>query len=466
MMFVGLIAVGTIASVLVVRAVLYDRLDSRIDGDLQQEASELRRLAADIDPSTGRPFGDDVRGVFTAYFERNAPSYGEVVLTFVNGDPFLRSRQVQEYRLDEDPRLTAHWGALEQPERAALETVAGTVEYLALPLQSGEEVLGVFVVTQFREFQQGPFDDAVVATGAVGLAVLLIGSVLAWFVVEGVLRPVRSLAQTAQSISESDLSQRIEVRGRDELAELAKTFNAMLDRLEKAFSGQRRFLDDAGHELRTPITVVRGHLELLEEDPEERAATIALVMDELDRMSRMVDDLLLLAKAERPDFLRPEPVEVATLTEELIAKARSLAARDWTPAEQGEGLVTADRQRLTQAVMQLAANAAAHTTEGDAIALGSAVSGNEVRFWVRDDGPGIAPEDQEAIFERFQRRGGGRRADGAGLGLPIVRAIAEAHGGRVELESAPGAGALFTLIVPVAGPMHGPGSPRAVGGDR
>jgi signal transduction histidine kinase len=102
--------------------------------------------------------------------------------------------------------------------------------------------------------------------------------------------------------------------------------------------------------------------------------------------------------------------------------------------------------------MQLAANAAVHTHEGDAIAFGSAVEAAEARFWVRDEGPGIAPEDQEAIFERFQRRGADRRADGAGLGLPIVRAIAEAHGGRVELESAPGAGALFTVVVPARGP--------------
>ena len=112
------------------------------------------------------------------------------------------------------------------------------------------------------------------------------------------------LADTARSISETDLTRRIPVSGRDEIAELARTFNAMLDRLEAAFATQRAFVSDASHELRTPITIVRGHLELLGDDPQERRETIALVTDELDRMSRFVDDLLLLAKAERDDFLR------------------------------------------------------------------------------------------------------------------------------------------------------------------
>jgi signal transduction histidine kinase len=455
--FVGLLALATVASVLVAREVLYSRLDERIHAELDQEVSELRRLADSVDPSTGRPFGDDVRSLFTAYFERNTPSRGEVLLTFVDGSPFLRSRQVQSYRLDEDRRLIAHWGSIESPERGAMETPAGHVDYVAVPLKTGEDVLGVFVVSQFRDLQQQPFEDAIVATGAVGLAVLLIGSLLAWFVAESVLRPVRSVTQAARGISESDLTKRIEVKGSDELADLAVTFNAMLDRLELAFSGQRRFLDDAGHELRTPITIVRGHLELLDDDPEEREATRALVMDELERMSRMVDDLLLLAKSEQPDFLRLETVEVAGLTEELATKASALAAREWTLERRGSGVIVADRQRLTQALIQLAANAADHTEGSAAIGLGSEVTRGEARFWVRDDGPGIPLQDQEAIFERFQRRTGSGRSSGAGLGLSIVRAIAEAHGGRVKLRSSPGAGAIFTVIVPVEGPPRGRG---------
>ena len=151
-----------------------------------------------------------------------------------------------------------------------------------------------------------------------------------------VLAPLRLLTDTARSITETDLTRRIPVSGHDEIAELARTFNAMLDRLERAFASQRAFVDDASHELRTPITIVRGHLELLGDDPDERRETVALVTDELDRMSRFVDDLLLLARAERDDFLRVGEVELGALTDELLDKAARSARARWQLEARGE----------------------------------------------------------------------------------------------------------------------------------
>ncbi len=229
----------------------------------------------------------------------------------------------------------------------------------------------------------------------------------------------------------------------------------MLDRLESAFAGQRRFLDDAGHELRTPITIVRGHLELMGDDPQERRETLALVTDELERMSRLVDDVLTLAKAEQPDFLDLETVDVETLSREVFAKAAALAERDWQLGAVGRGMIVADRQRLTQALVQLAQNAVQHTAEGDSIALSSSVTEGRARFSVRDWGPGVSAAERERIFERFGR-GTAARREGAGLGLAIVRAIAEAHGGGVELESRPGEGARFTLELPLDPPRGRP----------
>jgi signal transduction histidine kinase len=197
----------------------------------------------------------------------------------------------------------------------------------------------------------------------------------------------------------------------------------------------------------------------LDDDPEERQKTAALVMDELDRMSRMVNDLLVLARAEQPDFLDLEVVDVKALTEEVHAKARALAPRRWEIERVGHGRVVADRQRLTQAIVQLAQNAAGHTAEGDLVAIGSAISDSEVRFWVRDTGPGIRQEEQQRIFERFARGADGRRTEGAGLGLAIVSAIAGAHGGRAEVHSGPGQGATFTIHIPVDQPV-------AEGGER
>jgi signal transduction histidine kinase len=255
-------------------------------------------------------------------------------------------------------------------------------------------------------------------------------------------------------LTRTRLERRIPERGSDEIAQLAATFNDMLDRLERAFSMQRRFLDDAGHELRTPITIVRGHLEFLEEDPEQRQRTVNLLLDELDRMGRIVDDLLLLGQADEPHFLELDLVNVADLTAELETKASALGKRDWRVEATGRGIIVADRHRLTQAIVQLAQNAVQHTQEDAEIALGSAVVPGEARFWVRDSGAGIAPEERERIFERFVRGSNGRRTGGAGLGLAIVRAIATAHEGRVELESAPGSGTTFTIVVPTDQPAR------------
>lgn len=148
--------------------------------------------------------------------------------------------------------------------------------------------------------------------------------------------------------------------GTDDVAQLARTFNTMLDRLEVAFLAQREFVDNAGHELRTPITVIRGHLELMGDDPGEREETRALVLDELARMNRMVDDLLVLAKSERPDFLKLEEVNLTELTVEVVAKARGMADRAWRVDATADAVIVADGQRLTQALMQLVSNAVRH----------------------------------------------------------------------------------------------------------
>jgi signal transduction histidine kinase len=228
----------------------------------------------------------------------------------------------------------------------------------------------------------------------------------------------------------------------------------MLDRLEEAFASQKSFISDAGHELRTPITIIRGHLDVMGDDPEERRETLDLVRDELDRMSRLVNDLLLLAKATRPDFLQPETVDLDDLTRELFAKASALAQRDWRLSAVGTGRIVADRQRVTQAVMNLSQNAVTHTMAGDAVELGSELRNGRVRLWVKDTGPGVPDHEHARIFERFVRLDRAPAGEGAGLGLAITLAVAEAHGGRVELDSHPGVGARFTVIIPTEPPQE------------
>jgi two-component system, OmpR family, sensor kinase len=453
--FIGALALSTIGLVVVTYEVMQVRIDQRIDAELSQEVAELRELADDgRDPDTGRTFAS-VRRIFDVYLRTNVASRNEALITFLAGEPYLRSAQVVPYRLDTDPELVARWATLTEPDRGGVETEAGRVEYLAVPLKAGGETGGVFVAAIFRDrVAAAEADSAIFAAGAVGLGVLLLGSLLAWRLADRVVQPVTALTRMARSISETDLSGRIPVDGRDEVAQLAQTFNDMLDRLERAFGSQRRFADDASHELKTPLTIVRGHLELLDDDPVERRETLALVTDELDRMGRIVEDLLLLARREEPDFLTLSTVDVGALTDTLLAKAKALAPREWVLDVRGQGVIVADRQRLTQAMMQLADNAARYSNGGNPIALGSIVSGGQARFWIRDQGPGIPTLEHEAVFERFRRGTGTDRSDGAGLGLAIVKAIAEAHKGQVELESTPD-GSVFSIVVPVDQPEAG-----------
>ena len=468
-LFVGVLTLATIGSVFIQRTVLLNQLEARIDADLRQEVTELEQLVggrgadgdcvagADArgrcivgrDPTTGRPFGSDVRAVFDTFLRRNIPSDFETMITFVDGAPY----KVPAVRLPYADAADEHLYPLaniRSPQRGVATTERGRIRYLAVPvLSAGGEAGGVFAVAQFVDLQRDDLEDVLRLATGTELFLLLVASVLAYVIAGRLLAPVRAVTETARQISETDLSRRISVEGDDEVALLATTFNQMLDRIQAAFIGQRNFIDDAGHELRTPITIIRGHLELMGDDPAERREAVAIVTDELDRMSRMVDDLLLLARSERPDFLVLHMIDVEDLTLEMFAKAQSLAPREWDLEQVGHGRIVGDRQRLTQAVLQLAQNASEHTVEGERISLGSAVADGTVRFWVRDSGPGVSAQDATRIFERFSRGSRTRRNEGSGLGLSIVRAIAEAHSGSVELDRAPGSGATFTLVVPL-----------------
>jgi signal transduction histidine kinase len=447
--FVVLLALSTVASTFALRQILLARAGERVEQALVQEVDEFRQLVRHgVNPRTGERFGGDVKALFDVFLQRNTPGEGEAIFTFLDGRPYTSTEEPSRPLRDRVLEV----GAAGRDDRGEVETPEGTVRYLAVPVEVGQRQRGEFVVAVNLGHEREEVVEAVQIAAGVSLVVLLIASALAWVIAGRVLAPLRTLRTTAQAITETDFTRRIDVHGEDEVAELGRTFNAMLDRLEAAFASQRALVSDAGHELRTPITIVRGHLELLGDDPGEREETIALVTDELDRMARFVDDLLTLAKAEQADFLHLGPLDLDVLTDELYAKARALADRDWRLAGHGAGRITADRQRLTQAIMQLAQNAVQHTQPGDRIALGSALRNGHARMWVADSGPGVPAAERERIFDRFHRAGDRRLSEGAGLGLSIVSAIAQAHGGRVELDSREGAGATFTLIVPTEPP--------------
>jgi two-component system OmpR family sensor kinase len=450
--YLGLLAISLIVAVLALRQFLIVGLDESVGEGLTQEAEELRLLTKGNDPATGKPFNDDVEAIFDTFLSRNVPSTGEGLLFLVDGKPFDSSRGTP-IDLLQDEALVETWAGLDDTTAGELDTQRGPVRWLAVPVGHTEGTLGTFVVARFYEPELTEINAAVRVMATTSVVVLAVASVVGWLTVGTVIAPIRRITRTARRISDTDLSERIAVSGNDEVAELTITFNDMLDRLEEAFVDQRRFLDDIGHELRTPLTIVRGHLELLPDDPQERGQALALCMDEVDRMNRYVSELILLAKAEKPDFLRLGPVDLAELTHSMKARAVALAPeRTWQIDHIAHAVIEADPDRLNQAWLNLVNNAAQHTGPGGLVALGSDVVDGQARLWVRDDGPGIPMDEQEQIFERFGRGGDGqtRRAEGTGLGLAIVAAIARSHGGQVLLESRPGQGARFTLVIPVS----------------
>lgn len=446
-----LLALALVA--LITWRLLVQATDERMDTALRAEVEEFSQIvAANVDPDTGEPF-PSVDEVLQTVITYNLARPNEKFLGYVDGVYRFQSRIEAPVLLSEDAEFTDLVGSVTETTAGRYDSGAGEVRYLAVPVTlEGDPSQGVVVVAYFADQERQAADETARLMLAVGSGIVLLAAAGAWVVAGRILRPVRDVAATAHSITETDLSGRIPVAdgATDELAELAAAVNAMLDRVERGVAAQRRFLDDAGHELRTPITIIRGHLEVLDPaDPTDVRETVALVDEELARMNRLVSDLLLLARAEQPEFVRPQPVDVAALTAVAFDQVRRLGDRDWVLETAAPVDALVDPQRVTQALVALADNAVRYTGPGARIALGSQLTGGELRFSVADSGPGVSPADRDRVFERFARgSAGARRSDGAGLGLSIVQAIATAHGGSVLLDSPPGRGATFTVVLP------------------
>lgn len=444
---------GTLAVTIVAdRALLLSQLDERTDERLANEVAEFEQLAQGVDPESGRAFGTRVAAIFDSYFARNVPDGAEVFLGIVDGRPYLRSPD-PPYPVEDLPALLASWSRAETPAYGTASTPAGELRYLVVPVVVAEgPQAGALVVGRFPADERAEVDDAVRVGATVSAVAFLAALAAAWAIAGRVLAPLRDLAAAAGAVREDNLAARMPVTGTGELADLTRTFNDMLDRVEGAVATQRAFLDDAGHELRTPITVIRGHLELADPDEPLGTTTREVLFDELDRMARIVSDLLLIADAERLDFVVPGPVDVADLTHDIAAKAMPLADRVWEVHASAVVVADLDRQRITQAWMNLVRNAIQHTAEGQRIVVYSTLKAGRLELAVRDEGEGVAAEDRGRIFDRFARGASARRtgSDGAGLGLAIASAIATGHGGSVEVRDTPGGGATFVLCLPAA----------------
>lgn len=450
---VTLFAVGVIG-----RSIFLAEVERNANEQIEQEAAEFVRFADDAAASGFTT----IEALLDEYISRQSMHEGEVVIGVVDGE--VRSVLnglpgiVDPTALSEVPggdalvqsivATSANSGEFSSGEQGPLRW--GRMEFTA-----GERG-GAVVILEYTQEARAQVDASFATVGWIALLGVLLSSGVAWLVAGQILAPVREVYRVARDIDERDLSARVPVEGSDDIAAVASTFNQMLDRLETVYATQQRFVDDAGHELRTPITIVRGHLELLSDDAEERAASVRLMSGELDRMSRIVTDLLVLARAEQPDFVRQTSSDIESLTLDIEAKAQALGDRNWQLMEVAEGRAELDAQRITQAMLQLSANAVQVTQSGDRIRIGSRFEGQgadrHLRLWVQDTGPGVAAADVERIFERFARGDTAGVSRGSGLGLAIVRAITDAHGGSAWVDSVLGDGATFGVDIPAPAP--------------
>ena len=462
----GLIAAGTIAT-----TSLHGYLYARIDGQLHSAAGAQRRCS-NLDSPNGD--GPGRGGPISQYYVRCADSTGAELA--VDNNP-IPSEESSAPKL---PTLTiAQVSSRTRPFTVA--SVTGGVRWRVLevpatftnPVSLVQTTGSIAIATRLDEVER-TISRLITLELIVGAIVVVVLVLISYVVVRRALKPLLEVEETAELIAAGDMTLRVaEHNPRTEVGSLSRSFNTMLSRIEDAFREQqqseeaarssegrmRRFIADASHELRTPLTSIRGFAELHRQgaisDQEGVGRAMTRIEGEATRMGVLVDDLLLLARLDQQRPLELKPVDLVELVTESVQAMQAAApghpialmlSPDVAP------VITGDNLRLRQVVSNLLTNAVSHTPAGTAVEVSVTTAGSDAVIEVRDHGPGLAPEDAARIFERFYRADVSRTkaTGGSGLGLSIVSALTEAHGGRVELETEPGRGANFRVVLPLA----------------
>jgi signal transduction histidine kinase len=399
-----------------------------------------------------RPAGQSLRRFSEGYLRTRAlPKDELLIVTLPDGSRLgsagstwlLNSADVRRWA-----RTPVQTGSITTVERAEREYQLATA-----PLVTDGRTVGTIVVAgDLTSAERGLGRVRNLAVGEALLA-LLAGTASAYLLLRGLLRRIGRITETASHIGRGELDRRLGDQGTDdEVGRLAETFDEMTDRLAAAMLTQRRLLSDVSHQLRTPLTVARGHLEVLERtgaaDPAEVHETVSLVVDEIDHMRALVERLLMLGRVLEPDFLQPVPVDLRSFCADLVETCRVLADREWNLSPVPDLVVAADVDKLRGALLNLVDNAVRATHDGDRIVL-SVTEGADasVLLSVEDSGPGIRRAARQEVLQRFARPGAAD-SHGSGLGLAIVNAVAQAHGGELTLDDSAYGGLRATIRLP------------------
>ncbi len=432
--------------------VVLAREEERFERSMRELLSEAQEDAPEREPV------DSLRAAVRRYLELNpsTESYWTII-TFEDGQRLAAANgppQLEPLFHEVDGQ------ALPQGElnaRETLSTSAGDVRNVSVPvLLEGEQVATLQIVAPMDPVRAEAVEAATLVGAAAGLA-LLVGGVLLGLSLWRSLAPLETLAAAARSTELQALDTRVdEPDTGDEVGVLAREFNTMLARLEAASIQQREFMASVGHELRTPITIARGHLELLhtlDRDDDAFADTVAILRDELGRMGRMVEDLMAIARAEMNDLVEPRTVELVGWFEDLELRLAGIGVgREVVVLPPPPVHVEVDPGRLAQAVLNLVLNAVVHTPDGTPVRVSATAGGSSLIVHVADDGPGIPEEIRDDPFRAFARAG---EAPGStGLGLAVVKAVVHAHRGEIGVDTS-STGTRFDLRLPWTGTESG-----------
>lgn len=448
------------AGVAVVSAVAYTRVVNRVENDLDsalvREIEAYTATVASRGATEDRTLEDASRTYLEARGEQQTGLAPILLVRFAGGRLLsnssieLESAEGNETLLDSETTAPgfAHLEFENVQYRVATSPVLDEDGATVAVFQAAGATTELGVIGQ----------QLLISLALAGVAVVATGALLSVWVARKTLSPLRDMAATASRVTQSSLGERVNHAGPDdEITVLADSLDAMLDRLEDAFAEQRRFVSDASHELRTPVAVIRGNLDIAlspQFASEMREESLRVADDEVNRMQRLLEDMLSLARGESSARRPLQPLEMGLVLHEAASRARSLGVRQWSISCAENPWAMGDPDLLERAIGNLLRNAVEHTADGQQIDLTCELDAGEVSIRVRDRGTGIPEKDLPRIFDRFyrssDRRGSG--AEGSGLGLAIVRQIVWMHGGTVEAGNAEGGGAVFTIHLPAIEP--------------
>jgi signal transduction histidine kinase len=441
----GMLAVGFVVY-LEERGRVLTQVDRLIEANLESAGYLVEQGSAD----TGT--WDSATEALAAVVQRAAPDDNTGVVGIIDGAPALVPGVPLDVDLLSAPGFVPHVVRDAAPGEPVIGTYAEedvVWRYLAAPIvvDAGDPSEALFVIAYDVEAELAEINSAARVFGIASAVTIVVIAGAAALVTTRLLKPLRQMRETAEKVSAQSLSERLPIVGRDDVSELAATMNDMLDRLDEALDSQRRLLSDVGHELKTPITIVSGYLEVIDpDDPGDVRETRDLVVDELARMAQLVQDLAAAAALHGPAPVKPVPVDAADLVQQILRKAQGIEGATVEAGPVAHVVTELDPGRVTQAALQLAQNAVTHG--GGRVVISSGVRDGAWELTVRDFGDGVPDEVKPHVFERFVRGADAEGRSGSGLGLNIVQVIARAHGGSVRVDDAPGGGAIFTVSLP------------------